>query len=74
MKNILPKHIAIIMDGNRRWAKMHGLSELDGHRKGVEALIDTVEEAVKIGVKYLTVFALSLESSMVPVSSSMRSI
>jgi undecaprenyl diphosphate synthase len=62
MKSILPKHIAIIMDGNRRWAKLRGLPELDGHRKGVEALIETVEEAGNLGVKYLTVFALSTEN------------
>ncbi len=62
MKSVLPKHIAIIMDGNRRWAKLRGLSEIDGHRKGVEALIETVEEAGNLGVKYLTVFALSTEN------------
>jgi len=55
-------HVAIIMDGNRRWAKARGLSSVDGHRQGVAALMKTVEAAVKLGIKFLTVFALSTEN------------
>ena len=62
MKNNFPNHIAIIMDGNRRWAKNHRLTELEGHRKGVDRLINTVEEANELGVKYVTVYAISTEN------------
>ena len=62
MKDSVPKHIAIIMDGNRRWAKAHNLPEIEGHRKGMETLAETAEEAKKLGVKYLTVYALSTEN------------
>ena len=62
MKDSTPQHIAIIMDGNRRWAANHNLSEIDGHRKGMETLVETAEEIEKLGVKYLTVYALSTEN------------
>ena len=62
MKSNFPNHIAIIMDGNRRWAKKHRLTELEGHRKGVDRLINTVEEANELGVKYITVYAISTEN------------
>ena len=57
-----PAHIAIIMDGNGRWAKSHGLPRAAGHRKGVEALRCTVRHAAKLGVAYLTVFSFSSEN------------
>ena len=62
MKDSVPQHIAIIMDGNRRWAKAHNLPEIEGHRKGMETLIETAEEIGKLGIKYLTVYALSTEN------------
>ena len=60
--NNLPKHIAIIMDGNRRWAKQHGLSTREGHKAGARALEDISKFCNKIGIKYLTVYAFSTEN------------
>ncbi len=57
-----PQHIAIIMDGNRRWAKEHGLPSMFGHKKGVEALKKTLRACDDVGVKYLTVYAFSTEN------------
>lgn len=62
MKTTRPVHVAIIMDGNRRWAKKNGLGPIEGHRKGIDALIKTTEESAKLGIKYLTVYALSTEN------------
>ncbi|MBR2386553.1 isoprenyl transferase [bacterium] len=56
------KHVAIIMDGNRRWAKEKKLPTMMGHKKGVEALKKTVIACEKFGVKYLTVYAFSTEN------------
>jgi undecaprenyl diphosphate synthase len=56
------EHVAIIMDGNRRWAKQHGLPVKFGHLKGIEAVENIVEAAVKCGVKVLTLFAFSTEN------------
>ncbi|MBA7699728.1 Ditrans,polycis-undecaprenyl-diphosphate synthase ((2E,6E)-farnesyl-diphosphate specific) [subsurface metagenome] len=58
----LPNHVAIIMDGNRRWAEQRGLSSLDGHRAGVKSIRPTVEYLAKQGVKYLTVYGFSTEN------------
>ncbi|MBK1439566.1 isoprenyl transferase [Parapedobacter sp. ISTM3] len=58
----LPQHIAIIMDGNGRWAKERGKLRVFGHQNGVAAVRDTVEGAVEIGVKYLTLYAFSTEN------------
>lgn len=58
----IPKHIAIIMDGNRRWARNRGLPDIKGHEAGVEALEKVVEAAEKMGVKTVTVYALSTEN------------
>ena len=60
--NNLPKHIAIIMDGNRRWAKQKGLDPKLGHREGAKALENIALYANKIGLKYLTVYAFSTEN------------
>ena len=60
-KNI-PVHIAIIMDGNRRWAKQRKLDPRLGHKKGAETLENIVKYANKIGIKYLTVYAFSTEN------------
>jgi undecaprenyl diphosphate synthase len=58
----LPRHIAIIMDGNRRWAAQRGLPPFVGHWKGAEALTRIVSAAAKIGIKILTVYAFSTEN------------
>jgi len=58
----IPEHIAIVMDGNGRWANARGLTRVEGHRAGESALMDVIEGAIKAGVKYLTVFAFSTEN------------
>jgi len=58
----VPQHIAIIMDGNGRWAKKRGLPRLAGHRAGTENLRRIIKACVEFGVKYLTVYAFSTES------------
>lgn len=58
----LPEHVAIIMDGNGRWAKQRGLPRVMGHRRGVEAVRETVRAAGECGLKYLTLFAFSSEN------------
>ena len=57
----IPRHIAIIMDGNGRWAKQRLLPRVAGHRKGVEAVRASVRACVELGVEYLTLFAFSSE-------------
>lgn len=59
---IIPRHIAIIMDGNRRWARSRGLLDIKGHEKGSDTLEEIVEAAGKMGVKTITVYALSTEN------------
>lgn len=61
-EKLLPKHIAIIMDGNRRWAKEKGLDYRLGHKEGAETLRKIAKYANKLGVKYLTVYAFSTEN------------
>ena len=61
-----PAHVAIIMDGNGRWAKARGLPRLAGHRAGVEALRKTVRAAPELGISYLTVYAFSSENKTQP--------
>ncbi len=63
-----PAHVAIIMDGNGRWAKARGLPRLAGHRAGVEALRRTVRTAPHLGVRWLTVYAFSSENWARPTS------
>lgn len=58
----LPQHIAIIMDGNGRWAKKRGNSRIFGHKNGVAAVRDTVEACAELGIKYLTLYAFSTEN------------
>lgn len=58
----LPRHVAIIMDGNGRWATQKGSLRIFGHRNAIEAVRDTVEGAAEIGVQYLTLFAFSTEN------------
>lgn len=58
----IPKHIAIIMDGNGRWARKRGLPAIAGHRAGVRAAEEAIENAIKTGVKVLTLFTFSTEN------------
>jgi undecaprenyl diphosphate synthase len=58
----IPRHVAIIMDGNRRWARDRGLPELEGHAAGVEAIRELLRHAVRRGVRVLTVYAFSREN------------
>jgi undecaprenyl diphosphate synthase len=58
----MPRHVAIVMDGNGRWAQRQGLKRTDGHAAGEEALFDTVEGALDIGLKWMTVYAFSTEN------------
>ncbi|NLH38964.1 MAG: di-trans,poly-cis-decaprenylcistransferase [Elusimicrobia bacterium] len=58
----LPKHIAIIMDGNRRWAAKHGYPSFYGHKKGVETVKKIVKASKNAGIKYLTLYAFSTEN------------
>jgi undecaprenyl diphosphate synthase len=61
-RNRLPNHVAVIMDGNGRWAKKKGLMRVFGHQNGVKAVRETVEAAAEIGVSYLTLYAFSTEN------------
>lgn len=58
----LPRHIAIIMDGNGRWAEHHAIGRIRGHQKGAQAVRSTVRTCREIGIKYLTLFAFSVEN------------
>jgi undecaprenyl diphosphate synthase len=58
----IPTHVAIIMDGNGRWARARGLPRFRGHRAGMEAVRDTIEGAIEAGVTWLTLFAFSQEN------------
>ena len=58
----IPKHVAIIMDGNGRWAKKQGFLRIFGHRQGVDTVRNVVETAAELGVKYLTLYAFSTEN------------
>lgn len=61
-RNRLPEHVAIIMDGNGRWAKKKGNERIFGHQNGVKAVRETVEAAAEIGISYLTLYAFSTEN------------
>lgn len=60
--NPVPRHVAIIMDGNRRWARNRNMPRVEGHRKGAEAVRATVRAAAELGIEYLTLFAFSSEN------------
>jgi undecaprenyl diphosphate synthase len=64
----VPRHVAIIMDGNGRWAAARGLPRVEGHRRGVEAVRRTVRAAIDIGIRYLTIFSFSAENWARPAS------
>ena len=61
-KNKEVKHVAIIMDGNGRWAKKRNLPRLEGHRKGAEAVKEAIKVSKELGIKYLTLYAFSTEN------------
>ena len=61
-KDKLPKHIAIIMDGNGRWAIKHGLDRVGGHHEGVDSVRDIAEAAASLGIKHLTLYTFSTEN------------
>jgi undecaprenyl diphosphate synthase len=58
----LPAHVAIIMDGNGRWARQRGLDRIFGHQQGVKSLREVIESAAELGIKYLTLYAFSTEN------------
>jgi len=58
----IPRHIAIIMDGNGRWAAQRGLMRAAGHRKGVEAVREAIKSSIEFGIEYLTIFSFSSEN------------
>ena len=62
MEKYYPEHVAIILDGNRRWAKRRGLPQLKGHQKGFDNILDLAPYIIDKGVKYLSVFAFSTEN------------
>ncbi|HYA13309.1 MAG TPA: polyprenyl diphosphate synthase, partial [Syntrophales bacterium] len=62
----LPQHIAIIMDGNGRWAEKHALGRITGHKRGTKAVKLTVRACREIGIKYLTLYAFSVENWLRP--------
>ncbi len=61
-KNRIPRHVAIIMDGNGRWAEQRGKERTEGHAKGVEVVKKIMENAVELGIKYLTLYTFSTEN------------
>ena len=65
--NKLPQHIAIIMDGNGRWAKQHAIGRIRGHKKGAQSVRTAVKTCREIGIKYLSLFAFSIENWERPV-------
>lgn len=58
----IPRHVACVMDGNGRWAAQRGLSRTEGHRRGEDALFDTLEGALELGIEWFTVYAFSTEN------------
>lgn len=62
LKASVPAHVAIILDGNRRWAKARGLNPWEGHRVGIEAIDRTIAHAIERGIRYLTVYGFSTEN------------
>jgi undecaprenyl diphosphate synthase len=59
---LVPRHVAVVMDGNGRWAKKRGLSRIEGHKAGEFSLFDTIEGAIELGVPYLSAYAFSTEN------------
>src|SRR5271163_1552116 len=61
-KGSLPQHVAVIMDGNGRWARQRGLPRVEGHRQGAESARTIIRTAGELGIKYLTLYAFSVEN------------
>src|SRR6476620_6333470 len=61
-KSVIPTHVAMIMDGNGRWAKQRGLPRVEGHRHGAESVRAVVRAAGEVGIKFLTLYAFSVEN------------
>ncbi|ADG87899.1 isoprenyl transferase [Thermobispora bispora] len=61
-RELLPRHVAIIMDGNGRWAKARGLPRTEGHKRGEYSLFDVIQGAIELGIPYLSAFAFSTEN------------
>jgi len=61
-RTVVPKHVGYILDGNRRWARMHSLPEYDGHLAGYNALKEVVEGSIEQGIKYVSIYAFSTEN------------
>ena len=61
-ERIIPRHVAIIMDGNGRWAKQHGLERVEGHRAGAVAVVNMIHYIKQTGIKYFTLYAFSTEN------------
>src|SRR5947209_15978932 len=57
--DLVPKHVAIVMDGNGRWANQRGLPRVEGHKRGEEVVLDVVRGAIEVGVQWLSLFAFS---------------
>ena len=67
-KERLPRHVAIIMDGNGRWAQKRGLGRIEGHKRGKDSVRSVVETSREIGLEYLTLYAFSTENWQRPVT------
>ncbi|MBF4817848.1 undecaprenyl diphosphate synthase family protein, partial [Cronobacter sakazakii] len=59
---LIPQHVAIVMDGNGRWARQRGLRRTEGHARGEDALFDVIEGAIEMGIPYLSAYAFSTEN------------
>ena len=59
---VIPQHVALILDGNGRWAKKRGLPRTVGHKQGCVTVEQTVEDAARLGIRYLTVYGFSTEN------------
>ena len=59
---LVPRHVALVMDGNGRWAKKRGLPRTEGHKRGEAALFDVIMGAIELGIPYLSAFAFSTEN------------
>lgn len=61
-RELIPRHVAIVMDGNGRWAKARGLPRTEGHKMGESSLFDVIEGAIELGIPYLSAYAFSTEN------------
>src|SRR5213082_2040342 len=61
-RSMLPAHVAVIMDGNGRWARQRGLPRIEGHSRGVQSVRSTIEEGCRLGLGQLTLYCLSSEN------------